>query len=171
MAESRYSSPRVADQGYATTDRCLTSLLYIELAAQSEEVKTHSVNDNLCKPVYAGCHGHRSPHRDDHLAMDLSTLLRDLATLYRRYGNINVVIETPHHIYTIQRVDDDIWNIDKNVSAVIETEQVDNTTPTIPHREKKRPNTRRVQSQTSSRVADQTSSRRVNGQSATAATT
>lgn len=109
---------------------------------------------------------HRSPHRDDHLAMDLSTLLRDLATLYRRYGNINVVIETPHHIYAIQRVDDDIWNIDKNVSAVIETEQVDHPNPTIPHREKKRPTTTRSTEQTRSRS---TTAR--NGRSATPATT
>lgn len=71
--------------------------------------------------------------------MDLQTLLRDLATLYRRYGNVPVLIETPHHIYQLQRVDDDIWNIENNVSVVIETEQVDNTTPEIPKRSKSRP--------------------------------
>lgn len=75
--------------------------------------------------------------------MNLSTLLRDLATLYRRYGDVPVMIETPHHIYQIQRVDDDVWNIENNVTVVLETEQVDNTTPEIPTREKKRPPRRR----------------------------
>lgn len=71
--------------------------------------------------------------------MKLSTLLRDLATLYRRYGDIPVLIETPNHIYEINRADEDIWNVNQQISVVIETEQVDSPTPEIPTRQKKRP--------------------------------
>lgn len=81
--------------------------------------------------------------------MDLSTLLRDLATQYRRYGNVPVVVETPNAILSIQRVDDDIWNIGDEISIVIETEQVDNPDPDIRGRTKRKPN---------SRVAEQASS-------------
>lgn len=73
--------------------------------------------------------------------MMLATLLRDLATVYRRYGDVPVVIETPNQILQIERVDDDIWNVDENVSAVIETELVDQESPAIPQRTKKKPDT------------------------------
>jgi hypothetical protein len=72
--------------------------------------------------------------------MTLATLLRELATLYRRYGDVPVVIETPTHILHIDRVDDDIWNVDENVSVVIETEQADNPNPNLSPHTKKRPN-------------------------------
>lgn len=71
--------------------------------------------------------------------MKLSTLLADAATLYRRYGDIEVYVESPHHVYRVERLDPDIWNINQAVSAVIETEQVDNPDAEIPNREKMRP--------------------------------
>lgn len=68
--------------------------------------------------------------------MKLSTFLADAATLYRRYGDIEIYVETPHHIYKVSRLDPDIWNVEDNVSAIVETEQVDSESPDIPSRQK-----------------------------------
>jgi hypothetical protein len=72
-----------------------------------------------------------TPRKDDH-TMLLSSVLRDLATLYRRYGDVQVLIETPTQILPIANINEDIWNVDTNISVILETPLAKPTKATKP---------------------------------------
>lgn len=64
------------------------------------------------------------------MTMTLTNLLTELATLYRRYGDVEVLIETPTDLIEINRVDADIFNTKPNdVRVIIETVGVEETAP------------------------------------------
>lgn len=62
------------------------------------------------------------------MTMTLTNLLTELATLYRRYGNVEVLLETPTDLLEIARVDADIFNTKPNdVRVIIESAGVEET--------------------------------------------
>lgn len=62
------------------------------------------------------------------MTMTLTNLLTELATLYRRYGNVEVLLETPTDLLEINRVDADIFNTKPNdVRVIIESVGVEET--------------------------------------------
>ena len=54
--------------------------------------------------------------------MKLSDLLRDLATHYRQFGDIPVLIETQTEIVPLSRTDVDIFNISDSTTLILEVE-------------------------------------------------
>lgn len=63
----------------------------------------------------------------------LESLLKELASLYRRYGNVDVMIETPDALLNIESLDVDIFNTDpESMRVIIETEGVEEQDDDVP---------------------------------------